>query len=45
MTQSLSRREFLKIAAGTTGASGLAPQAQRFLLQPFSRPPEESLTG
>ncbi|HSR46696.1 MAG TPA: molybdopterin-dependent oxidoreductase [Anaerolineales bacterium] len=45
MTQPLSRREFLKIAVGATGASGLAPQAQRFLLQPFSHPPEESLTG
>src|SRR3989304_2841521 len=45
MTQSLSRREFLKIAGGTAGVTGLAPQAQRFLLDPFARPPEESLAG
>src|SRR3989304_2436020 len=45
MTQSLSRREFLKIAGGTAGVTGLAPQARRFLLEPFARPPEESLGG
>jgi len=45
MTQPLSRREFLKIAVGATGATGLAPQARRFLLEPFARPPEESLGG
>ncbi len=45
MTQPLSRREFLKIAVGATGATGLAPQARRFLLEPFARPPEELLAG
>lgn len=45
MTQPLSRREFLKIAVGATGATGLAPHAQRFLLDASSRPPEESLSG
>ena len=45
MTQPLSRREFLKIAVGATGATGLAPQARRFVLEPFARPPEESLGG
>ena len=44
MTQTLSRREFLKIAAGAAGATGLAPQGRR-LLGPFARPPEESLGG
>jgi anaerobic selenocysteine-containing dehydrogenase len=45
MTQSLSRREFLKIAVGATAVTGLAPPARRVLLEPFARPPEESLGG
>jgi len=44
MTQTLSRREFLKIAAGAAGATGLAPQGRR-LVEPFARPPEPSLGG
>src|SRR3990170_1624576 len=45
MTQSLSRREFLKIAGGTAGVTGLGLQARRVLLEPFAQPPEESLGG
>jgi anaerobic selenocysteine-containing dehydrogenase len=30
---------------GATGAAGLAPRALRFVLEPSTRPPEESLGG
>jgi anaerobic selenocysteine-containing dehydrogenase len=45
VTPSLSRREFLKVAAGATGVTGLGLQARRVLLEPFARPPEDSLGG
>src|SRR3989304_4910032 len=44
ITQPPPRREFLKIAAGAAGATGLAPQGRR-LVEPFARPPETSLGG
>jgi anaerobic selenocysteine-containing dehydrogenase len=45
VTPSLSRREFLKVAAGASGVTGLGLQARRVLLEPFARPPEDSLGG
>jgi anaerobic selenocysteine-containing dehydrogenase len=41
----LSRRDFLKIAAGATITTGFAPVARRILLEPFVRPPEDVLPG
>ena len=41
----LSRRDFLKIAAGTTAATGFAPAMRRIVLEPFVRPPEDVLPG
>jgi anaerobic selenocysteine-containing dehydrogenase len=45
MTRRLSRREFLKIAAGAAVATGFAPAARQIILEPFVRPPEEVLPG
>src|SRR3990172_4342210 len=45
MTHTVSRRSFLKIAAGTGVAAGLNPTVRRVALEPFVRPPEEELPG
>jgi anaerobic selenocysteine-containing dehydrogenase len=45
MTTSISRRDFLKITAGTAVAAGLAQGARSVTLEPFVRPPEEVLPG
>ena len=45
MPKTLTRREFLKIAAGATAASGLAPAVRSIVIEPFVQPPEEVLPG
>ncbi len=45
MTKRLSRRDFLKIATGAAVATGFAPTVRRIVLEPFVRPPEETLPG
>lgn len=45
MTHTVSRRGFLKIAAGTGVAAGLSPTVRRVALEPFVRTPEEELPG
>ena len=45
MPKTLTRREFLKIAAGATAASGLAPVVRSIVIEPFVRPTEEVLPG
>jgi anaerobic selenocysteine-containing dehydrogenase len=45
MPKTLTRREFLKIAAGATAATGLAPAVRRIVIEPFVQPPEEELPG
>lgn len=45
MGKEISRRTFLKVAAGAAAASGLSPQVRRIALEPFVRPPEEELPG
>jgi anaerobic selenocysteine-containing dehydrogenase len=45
MPKALTRRDFLKIAAGATAATGLAPAVRRIVIEPFVRPPEETLPG
>ncbi|TET36040.1 MAG: nitrate reductase [Anaerolineales bacterium] len=45
MGKEISRRTFLKVAAGAATASGLIPQVRRIALEPFVRPPEEELPG
>ncbi len=48
MPKTLTRREFLKIAAGAAGATvatGLAPIARGYVIEPFVHPPEEELPG
>jgi anaerobic selenocysteine-containing dehydrogenase len=45
MPKTLSRRDFLKIAAGASAATGLAPLARRVVIEPFVHPPEEELPG
>ena len=45
MPKTLTRREFLKIAAGATAATGLAPAVRSIVIEPFVRPPEELLPG
>ncbi len=45
MTQKLSRRDFLKLTAAATAATGLAPAVRHIPLEPFVRPPEEVLPG
>lgn len=45
MTAKLSRRNFLKLTAAATAATGLAPAVRHIPLEPFVRPPEEVLPG
>ncbi len=45
MTKRLSRREFLKLTAGATVVTGLAPGVRRMVLEPYVQPPEEVLPG
>ena len=45
MHKTLTRREFLTIAAGATAATGLAPRIRNIVIEPFVRPPEELLPG
>jgi anaerobic selenocysteine-containing dehydrogenase len=45
MTKTLTRRGFLKIAAGATAATGLAPVVRSIVIEPFVHPPEEELPG
>ena len=45
MTKKLSRRDFLKIATGAAVATGFAPKVRRVILEPYVRPPEETLPG
>jgi anaerobic selenocysteine-containing dehydrogenase len=45
MTKKITRRDFLKITAGATAATGFASVARRVALEPFVRPPEEVLPG
>ncbi len=45
MAKGLTRRGFLKIAAGAGAATGLSPTVRRVALEPFVRPPEEELPG
>ncbi|HEX6304497.1 MAG TPA: molybdopterin-dependent oxidoreductase [Anaerolineales bacterium] len=41
----ITRRDFLKISAGTAVATGFAPRLRKVVLEPFVRPPEEALPG
>lgn len=45
MSKKLTRRDFIKIAAGATAVTGLAPAARRVVIEPFVHPPEETLPG
>ena len=45
MTKKLSRRDFLKIAAGAAVTAGFAPAVRSIVLEPYVRPPEETLPG
>src|SRR3990172_5611610 len=45
MSKKLTRRDFIKITAGATVATGLAPAARRVVIEPFVDPPEETLPG
>lgn len=45
MKRKLTRRDFLKIGAGTTVVTGFAPKLRHIVLEPFVRPPEEVLPG
>jgi len=45
MTNRLSRRDFLKLAAGATVITGFAPSVRRMVLEPYVQPPEEALPG
>jgi anaerobic selenocysteine-containing dehydrogenase len=45
MPKSLTRRDFLKIAAGATVATGLGPIVRSLVVEPFVNPPEEVLPG
>ena len=45
MKNKLSRRDFLKIAAGASVITGFAPKVRRIIIEPFVRPPEETLPG
>ena len=45
MAHRVSRRGFLKIAAGASVVAGLSPTVRRVALEPFVRPPEEELPG
>ena len=45
MTRRVSRRDFLRVAAGAAALTGLSPTARRVGLEPFARSPEEALPG
>ena len=45
MPKTLTRREFLKIAAGATAATGFAPVVRSIVIEPFVHPPEEEIPG
>ncbi|HSB91199.1 MAG TPA: molybdopterin-dependent oxidoreductase [Anaerolineales bacterium] len=45
MTPRLTRRDFIKVGAGTAVATGLGSAARKILLEPFVRPPEDVLPG
>lgn len=45
MTKSLSRRDFLKFASGATVVTGLASKVRRMVLEPYVKPPEDTLPG
>ena len=45
MNRTITRRDMLKIAAGTTVASGLGTAFRRITLEPFVQPPEDLLPG
>ena len=45
MTKKLSRRDFLKVTAGAAVATGFAPAVRKIIIEPFVRPPEETLPG
>src|SRR4030066_319033 len=45
MPKTLTRREFLKIAAGATAATGVVQAVRSMVIEPFVRPPEEALPG
>lgn len=45
MSKNLSRRDFLKFAAGASVITGLAPRVRRLVLEPYVKPPEELLPG
>jgi anaerobic selenocysteine-containing dehydrogenase len=45
MPKTLTRRDFIKIAAGATAVTGLAPVARSIVIEPFVHPPEEELPG
>ncbi len=45
MTNRVSRRDFLKLAAGATVVTGFAPSVRRMVLEPYVQPPEEALPG
>jgi anaerobic selenocysteine-containing dehydrogenase len=45
MTKKISRRDFLKIATGAAVATGFASKVRRVILEPYVRPPEETLPG
>jgi anaerobic selenocysteine-containing dehydrogenase len=41
----LNRRGFLKVVAGVTAATGLAPAAKSYIVEPYVNPPAEELPG
>lgn len=45
MPKTFTRRDFLKIAAGASAATGLAPVVRSVVIEPFVQPPEEELPG
>jgi anaerobic selenocysteine-containing dehydrogenase len=45
MPETISRRNFLKVAATATVTTGLAPAIRRVVIEPFVQPPEEILPG
>jgi anaerobic selenocysteine-containing dehydrogenase len=44
-SKKLSRRDFIKIAAGATALTGFAPAARRIILEPYVQPPDEVIPG
>lgn len=45
MPKTLTRKDFLKIAAGATVITGLAPAVRSITIEPYVHPPEEELPG